>query len=513
MRTRVVRGLAWKVISQAFTLGSQTLVAIVLARLLFPEDYGLAAMVLVFAGIVPVFSDLALGAALVQRRDLTESDRSTVFWTTAGIGAAFTLLGVGLSWPVAAFYGEEAVQPLLAALSLTFVVTALGTTQRALLTREMDFKSLELRLMAASLLAGVLGIALAAAGYGAWAIIGQQLAAAAASTALLWAFSSWRPAFAFSLASLRGMIGFSGNVFGTRLLFYFNRSSDNILVGRFLGTAPLGAYNLAYNVMLAPLSRLGWPIAEVLFPAFSRMQNEPARMASAWIRVNRIVGALTVPTTLGLVVVAPEFVTAVLGSRWQAAEPVIRLLAWVGLLQSLGTLNSAVLQARDRTGTLLRYAVVALVASVTAFAVGLEWGIVGVAAGYAISSTFVEPYYAWLTARALETPVTGLARALRGVFEAALAMAACVLAVKLLLLPESMNVAWRLLVLVVAGVALYVPLCAWRAPQVAEELGSLRRRRPHGAPAEEPAAAAAESPVAGASAATDPPPVAQAPAG
>jgi O-antigen/teichoic acid export membrane protein len=477
MRSRVLRGLAWKVVSQVFGLTWHTAVAITLARLLLPEDYGLAAMVIVFAAIVPAFSDLALGSALVQRRELSEADRSTVFWTSAGVGAGFTLVGVALSWPVASFYGEPEVQPLFAALSLTFVVTALGTTQRALLTRDMNFRSLELRIMLGTLASGIGGITLAASGFGAWAIVGQQIILAVASTSLLWRFSHWRPRLVFSTASFRRLAGFSANVFGTRLLFYFNRNSDNLLVGRVLGAGPLGAYALSYNVMLAPLSRLGWPIGEVLYPAFSRMQDEPSRTAVAWVRINRMVGALTVPATLGLAVVASEFVTVVLGERWHEAEPVIRLLAWVGLLQSLTTLNSAILRARDRTGTLLRYAAVALAASLVGFTVGLEWGIVGVAAGYAISSTFVEPYYTWLTARALGVSVLSFARGLRGVFEAALAMAACVLAAKLLLLPEDLHAAWRLVLLVLLGTVVYLPLCAWRAPEVWGEIRDVRRTR------------------------------------
>jgi O-antigen/teichoic acid export membrane protein len=477
MRARVLRGLAWKVISQVFAQTWQTLVAIVLARLLFPADYGLAAMVLVFAAIVPVFSDLALGAALVQRRTLSESDRSTVFWTSAVIGAGFTLLGIGLSWPVAAFYGEPEVQPLFAVLSLSFVITALGTTQRALLTRDMDFKSLELRLMAGSLVAGIAGIVLAASGYGAWAIIGQQVVLACVSTALLWSFTRWRPRLHFSLASLRGLIGFSLNVFASRMLFYANRNADNLLIGRVVGAAGLGVYSLAYNVMLAPLSRIGWPIAEVLFPAFSRMQDEPDRMASAWVRVNRLVGSVTIPASLGLIVVAPEFVTAVLGERWHEAVPIIRLLGWVGLLQSLGTLDSAVLLARNRSGTLLRYAVVALAASLVAFTVGLQWGIVGVAAGYAIVSTVLEPYYAWLTARALGVSVLILPRALSGVTQAAVAMALCVLVARQLFVGEEVGAGWSLLGLVVLGVVVYLPLCAWRAPEVVGEVRDVVRSR------------------------------------
>ncbi|HEY7561808.1 MAG TPA: MOP flippase family protein [Gaiellaceae bacterium] len=477
MRTRVLRGLAWKVLSQVFGQTWQTVVAIILARLLFPADYGLAAMVLVFAAIVPIFSDLALGAALVQRRTLSESDRSTVFWTSTGVGVLFTVLGIALSWPMAAFYGEPEVQPLFAVLSLSFVITALGTTQKALLTRDMDFRSLELRLMAGSFAAGVVGILLAAGGYGAWAIIGQQVVLAVVSTALLWSFTRWRPRFRFSLDSLRGLVGFSLNVFGTRLLFYGNRNADNLLIGRFVGASGLGVYSLAYNVMLAPMSRLGWPIAEVLFPAFSKMQDEPGRMASAWVRVNRLVGSLTIPASLGVILVAPEFVTAVLGDRWSEAIPIIRLLGWVSLLQSLGTLDSAVLLARNRSGTLLRYAVVAFVASVAAFVVGLEWGVVGVAVGYALVSTFLEPYYAWLTARSLDVSVLVLLRALAGVAQASAAMACAVLAAKLFLLPADLASGWSLVVLILVGIAVYVPLCAWRAPEVVEEVRDVVRSR------------------------------------
>ena len=477
IRSRVLSGVAWKVVSQVYGLAWHTAVAITLARLLTPEDFGLAAMVIVFAAIVPVFSDLALGSALVQRRELSEADRSTVFWVSTAVGAAFTLLGFAFSWPLASFYGEPDVQPLLAALSLTFVVTALGTTQRALLTRDMNFRSLELRIMLGTFASGIAGIALAAAGFGAWAIIGQQIILATVSTVLLWRFSTWRPRLLFSAASFRRLAGFGLNVFGTRLLFYANRNADNLLIGRVLGAGSLGVYALAYNVMLAPLGRIGWPIGEVLYPAFSRLQDEPERTAVAWVRINRLVGAITVPAMLGLIVVAPEFVTAVLGERWREAEPVIRLLAWVGLLQSLGTLNSAILRARDRTGTLLRYAAIALVASLVGFTVGLEWGIVGVAAGYAISSTFVEPLYAWLTARALGTSPLSLVRGLRGVFLAAALMAAGVLAAKVALLPADLHAAWRFVLLVVLGFALYVPLCAWLAPEVLAELKDIRRSR------------------------------------
>jgi O-antigen/teichoic acid export membrane protein len=451
-------------------------VAVVLARLLAPHDFGLAAMVIVFTSFVLVFSDVALGAALVQRPLLTERDCSTAFWASVGLGALFTGVGVAGAGAVASFYGEPQVRPLAAALSVGFLVNALGATQEALLVREMRFRSLELRAMAAVGVGAVVGIAAASAGWGAWAIVGQQLALGATSTLLLWRVCPWRPSLRFSRESLRDLGGFSANVFGHRVLYYLHRNADNLLIGRFLGAAALGTYALAYNVMLLPFSRIAGPVQDVLFPAFSKLQDEPVRIAELWIRATRVIGAISVPALTGLVVVAPDLVQVVLGPRWAGMVPVLRILAWVGLLQSLQTLNTNILQALDRTRTLLRFSIVFFSTHLAAFAIGLQWGIVGVAAGYAVSSTIVEPLFAWVTCRVAGTTVRTFAASLAGVAAASLVMAACVFGLRVLLVHEGVPAAIRLLLLVAAGMVVYLPACAWRAPEVVAELRRLRVR-------------------------------------
>jgi O-antigen/teichoic acid export membrane protein len=476
LQVRVTRGIGWKAISQVVLQASRVIVALILARLLAPHDYGIAGMVLVFSSLVLVFSDVALGSALVQRRALTELDRSTVFWTSAGVGLAFTVLGVLASWPLAAFFGEPAVQPLVAAMSLSFVVTALGTTQKALMTRELDFRRLELRLMAATLVGAAVGIAAAVGGAGAWAIIGQQLTIALGSTVFLWVSSRWHPRLMFSLQSLRSLAGFSGGIFGTRVLFYVSRNADNLLIGRFLGSSALGAYALAYNLMLMPMERLAAPVQEVLFPAFSRMQDDLARLGAAWLRVNRAVAALSLPVFIALIVATPEFVSVALGAKWDAAIPVLQILAWAGLLQSLQRLNSSVLQARGRAGTLFAFAAVAATLNVVGFIVGLQWGIVGVAAAYAITNTLLQPIYTVLTARTVDLTLRDCVASLSGVLQASAAMLATLVAVKLLLLDLDVPAALRLAALVLAGAASYLPVCAWRAPELTLELRGLIRR-------------------------------------
>ena len=490
LRAPVMQGFAWKGVSQIFLQGSRLVVAVILARMLSPHDYGLAAMALVLASLVIVFSDVALGAALVQRTRLSDADRSTAFWTSVSVGALCTVLGISLSGVLAGFYGDPDVQPLFAALSLSFLITSLAATHEALLVREMNFRSLEIRMMVGTAAGAVAGILLAAKGYGAWAIIGQQLALSTVSTALLWLLSPWHPSLSFSRSSLRSLGGFSGNVFAHRLLYYLHRNIDNLLIGRFLGPASLGVYGFAYNVMLVPFSRIAGPLTEVLFPAFSRMQHDRARMTAVWVRAVRLVASFSVPALLGLVVVAPDFVSVVLGEKWAGATTLIQILAWVGLLQSLQTLNPNILQALDRTGTLLRYTIVFFALHMTAFVVGLQWGVVGVAVAYLVSSLIVEPLFAWVTTRALGVSPLVLVRGLSGVFQASALMFVAVLATRLLLQEAGVGAPLRLAATVAVGILVYVPCWKWRAGDAFDELKAFRRR-PH----KRPTALALEPPV------------------
>jgi O-antigen/teichoic acid export membrane protein len=468
LRSRVLRGVAWKTASRALLESSKLVVGVLLARLLSPHDFGIAGMVIVFAGIVPIFSGLALGSALVQRPELTEADRSTAFWTGIGLGVVLTGAGIALSGAVAGFYHEPAVRPLFAALSLSFVVTALGMTHGQLLVRELDYRRLELRTMAGTLAGAIAGVAVAALGFGPWAIIAQLLAATTAATALLWLFSPWRPQFTYSLRSLRALVGFGGNVSGTLVLNELNSNTDNLLVGRFLGASALGTYAVAYNVMLVPFSRLTSPLQEVLYAAFSRVQDDTERVRAVWLRVNRLLAAAALPALAGLVVVAPELVHTVLGDKWRGAVPVIRILAVVGAIQALQGLNASVLLARDRTSTLLRFSLFSFGANLCAFVVGLHWGIVGVASCFAVATLLVQPFYARLAMQAVGSSLGAFLANLRGVALATVAMLAAVLPVH--------AVTHSLVLTILAGAAVYVPALRAFDGQIFSELRALRPR-------------------------------------
>jgi O-antigen/teichoic acid export membrane protein len=481
LRRRVLRGLVWVGASQAGGQLIRALVAIVIARLLTPSEYGLAALSLVFASLVMVFSDLALGAALIQRKTLSAVDRDTAFWTTIIAGVIFTVLGASLSGPIAALYGEPDAQPLLFVLSLSFLVSALGATQQNLMLRDMDFRRVEVLPLMGGLVGGVAAVISAAYGVGAWAIIVQQVVAIVVTTILVWQRSEWRPRLAFSWDSLRSMGSFSAYMLGQRVLFYMQANGDRFLIGRFLGTSALGIYAVAYNTMLVPASKLGGPLQRVFSPAFSRIQDQPERIAATWARVARLLAAISVPALGGLVVVAPDFVPLVLGSHWDEAVPVVQILAWVGIVQAVQVINMDILLARGRSRTMFRFAIVVTTAHLIAFAVGLQWGIIGVAVAYAISTTLVEPSQTVLAARALGVSPMIFVRAISGVFLAAGGMCLAVFALRGFLVDAGVGASGRLVLCILAGVVVYGVLCLWRVPELLAELrGLLDRRGRHG---------------------------------
>jgi O-antigen/teichoic acid export membrane protein len=473
----VRRGAAWKFLSEIVTQVSRIVFAFLLARLLTPDEYGLAGLALIVASFVLVFSDLAFGAALVQRRVLSERDRSTVFWLGLGSGALLTLVGIGLAEPLALFFDQPELRGLVMATSLSFVVTALGATQRALLTREMDFRRLELRIMAATLIGGTVGVIVAFLGGGPWAIVAQHLGFIVVSTVLLWVVTAWRPRFMFSLQSVRELGGFSLKVFVNRILYVANEGTASVMIGRLLGTAALGLYSVAMNVVLVPLSRITIPVAEVLFPAFSRLQDERERIAALWLRALRLLAAITLPALLGLAIVAPDFVAVVLGDKWAEATPVIQALAIVGGFRALQGWNSSIVLGMGKAGILVWLSVASLIVTILAVIVGYPRGIVGVAVAYALLNSLIQIPYLYLAARLVGVGLRDVARALSGVLQATGLMGIAVYFARVGLVSLDTGPALRLVVLALLGTIVFAMAFRWRARPAYDD--AVNQVRPH----------------------------------
>ena len=299
-------------------------------------------------------------------------------------------------------------------LSLAFVITSLSATHRSLLVRELRFRDLETRLVFSYAVGVPSAIAVAVITHSAWAFVTFELVTASVSTLLLWLMMRWRPTFAFSRSTFRNFGVFGIQVLGSRLFLDLSQIVDKLVVGRWLGAAPLGVYALGSSVVLGPMARVAAPVQEVLFPAFSRVQGNKEQIRDAWLRSVRLLATVVAPAMLGMIVVAGDFVPVLLGDRWADAVPVVRLLAVAGMVVALQSMSSIVLQAIDRPRQAMALAALSLASAVSAIAIGLRWGVTGVAAAYAIQAVLVTPAYVFVSTRRLGVAPFSVVRAAAG---------------------------------------------------------------------------------------------------
>lgn len=403
-----LRGVGWSVGASAAGQGLHLVLRLVLARLLAPHDFGLVAMAMAVVSFTWWAQDLSLGQALIQRRTLTDTEKSTAFWANVGAGCLVFAALAALASPLADFFRAEGLAPVLRAIGFSVVLASPEATLGALLKREFRFRAVALRQTGGVALGGITGIALALAGFGAWALVGDALVRAAAGSLLLLAQSPWRPSLAFSGAALGSLWSFSRGLVGARLLSALNRNVDTVLVGRLLGAAALGVYNLGYQFVLLPLTYLSRAVNEALFASLSRLQDDRPRFAAAYQHAVRLVALATFPLMTLLALAAPVLVPAVLGDRWEDAVPLLPFMCLAGAVQSLHSLIPGALQALARTDLVLRWVLATAAATTVAVACGVPWGVRGVAIAYAAATLALSLVVMPLMFRRLGLPLATL---------------------------------------------------------------------------------------------------------
>jgi len=380
-KNRVVNAIAIsggsRVLNQLISLGY----TITLARLLTPDDFGLITMVAVFTGFAGLLADVGLGSALIQKKDVTELDYSTVFWTNLWLGFFFTgLIFISSDW-IAAFYQRQELSLIAQLLSLQFVFSAIRLVPGNRLARDLHFGYVAIANLLGMLLAGALAVYMALEGYGVWALVGQALANALVTTLVICVACRWRPRFSFSFSALKGLMNFSVYVFGTEMIQYGARTVDKLLAGRYLGGDAAGILGRAQALLLLPLKNISHVVGNVMFPALSMVQDDVARVRSVYLRSTQAIALATFPMMLGMMAVADNFVIGVLGEQWTAMIPVIRLLSVAGIASSIVTITGSVFLSQGASKLQFQVNLVTRPIAILGVVIGLPWGLVGIAAG------------------------------------------------------------------------------------------------------------------------------------
>jgi len=384
---RITLGVKWSSISQVGRQSIQLITTIILTRLLSPSDFGLVGMGMVVTGFVALFHDLGTSAAVIQKEVVSRVFLSSIFWVNAFFGL---LVAVALFFcaPFAAnLYHEPRVTLILQILSLSFFVSGLSIVQQAILERELAFEKLAKIEIAASASSSLVCIVAALLGAKVWSLVFQALMFAFVTTVLLWTSSDWRPKAFFRWREVMSVSRFSLNLTGFNILNYFARNADYILIGRFLGAQSLGYYTIAYRVMLYPIQSISAVVGRVMFPAYSQIREDEPRIRRIYLKVVATIALITFPMMTGLWGLADQFLLAVLGAQWEPVILLLLILAPIGLMQSIITTVGTIYQAKGRADLLFRVGMITGSLAILAFVIGLRWGIVGVAAAYAIATT------------------------------------------------------------------------------------------------------------------------------
>ena len=379
LKGRSVRGGVLTLTSQGAQFFMQSISTVVLARLLVPADFGLVAMVTAITGLGQAFADLGLSEATIQHPEISHDQVSTLFWINVAIGLTLTSITIALAPVLAWFYREPRLKDITFLLSLTFLIGGLRVQHDALLRRRMRFSSLAIRDVASYVLAVPVAITLAWKGAGYWALVALPLTLNLTQMVLSWLMARWIPGVPRRDAKVRSLIIFGRNVAASYVMYNVNRGADSVLIGRFWGAVPLGLYSRAYNLLMLPVRQLGAPARGVAVPAFSRVQGDQERFARYYLRTANLIIWISAPIFGFLFVAAEPVVVLTLGNRWREAAPVFQILAISALVQLLLDSTVWLLVSRGQSERLLKLLVIISPIIIGSYAIGLPFGIKGVA--------------------------------------------------------------------------------------------------------------------------------------
>ena len=359
----------------AFQFGS----VLILARLLTPEDYGLVAMVMAITGFATLFVDLGSREAIARQERVTPAEVSAMFWITLGMGGGLTLLLSAIAPLIASFYGDPRLTNITVVSSLVFVTTSLACQHQALMRRAMMFQRLASIEVTAGILSGVLSILMALGGWHYWALVFRPVAMSVLIVAGVWLSCGWVPARPTVTRHVKDMIRFGVTVIGTALTEYARGNFDRIAIGWRYGAANLGQYQNALQVfsnLLDPLNYLN----DVAVGSLSKLLDNLKEFRRLWTKAISLLTFFVMPAFGMLAITSQDLIILLLGSKWSSAGVILSVLALRGIPQVMERTVGWLHISAGRGDRLIRWSLFAAVIHLAGLAVGLPFGVMGVAA-------------------------------------------------------------------------------------------------------------------------------------
>ncbi len=345
---KAVGSLKWSALMEIVSRTASPITFVVLARLLTPADFGVMATAMISISFSQMFWDAGLSKALIQTEAAPEDAAHVVFWTNVLLGLLIYALLFLAAPTIAFFFKSPASGPVLRVLGIQVILGSLTSVQQALFVRDLDFRRLFWIKLFTAFIPAFFSIPLALYGYGVWALVIGSLVGQAINLYFLWRKSTWRPQFRYDLAMARSLFGFGFWVLLESLGGWLIVWGDNLIVGRFLGIHDLGVYRTGWSLVTIIFGLVLNPFLSVLYPTFSRLQDDLPALKNTFHRVNRVVFALALPMGTGLLLVGSETVTLLFGEKWLGLGFVLGVLGFMYGIAWLVGINAELYRAMGR---------------------------------------------------------------------------------------------------------------------------------------------------------------------
>jgi O-antigen/teichoic acid export membrane protein len=477
IKSSVIQSLGWlasaRVIGQAISWAS----TIMVIRMLTPGDYGLMAMAMMVVGLFMLLNDMGLAMALVQQRHLDQKAVPQVFGLTLLLNAGLFVILAMIAPLIAAFFAEPQLTDILRTLGLQFLLGSIGSVQAAMLARAMDFKGRSIADLMRILAASITTLLLAWKGYGVWALVGGQLAGV-----ICWSLYCAMRAHYFCLPSFRfdrsqrQLFAFGSFMTVNRILWYAYSQSDILIVGRLLGNTELGRYMVAMHLASLPMQKVGDMLNEVGFAAFSRIQEDSARVSAYLYKALKLVSLISFPVFFGISAVAKDLTELVLGSGWEQSAHILHLVSLIMPLRMLGNTAPSALLGIGRPDVGTRNMLATLVVMSVAFLVGSRWGLMGIVAVWILVYPILFAAIMYFTLPVVGLSLGVLARITAKPFVCAGLMWLVVVGLASALRLHGVPPLASVLVQVASGVVFFLALAAFWDRQALIDLRGLVRR-------------------------------------
>jgi PST family polysaccharide transporter len=399
-RRAAARGAYAAGMQQAVRTGLQILTAVVLSRILTPDTFGVYAMVSPIASFVALFQDMGLQQAVIRRNDITPALINRLYWINLAATMVVALVLLAVSPLAGWFYHDDRVVLLTAALAVPVVLGGLVYQHYAVMMRDLRFQRLAVIDICCALVQFLVVLVAAWFWRSYWAFWISGVASVVLYGILASRSSGWRPSRPDLRGSTDGMLRFGAHITGANLVGYFARNLDNVMIGHAWGPVQLGFYDRAYKLLLFPIQNINGPLTRIIMPVLSRLQGEPERMRKAYYRVVGLSNLLIMPGVAIAIAAPTELIQLLLGHQWLPTAEIFAWLGAVALFQPMTATMGSLLVATGRSKKIFWLSVIASVAAVCAFFIGLHDGGVGVARAYTIEEYLVRlPLTLWVVTR------------------------------------------------------------------------------------------------------------------